>query len=121
MGLQVNDQVPASAGVPVQNVEQMIHVVENGSATDTEMVVIRQGHEVTLHGTPKREVDAATGHATYRFGFAPMPKTYRIGPPSLAESTRRGVMEFGDIFRHWHNRRAARLKENLGGPLICTR
>jgi regulator of sigma E protease len=117
MGLKVGDQILSVAGVPINGAEQLVKLVQNRPAVDTELVVKRGSEILTLHGTPDDQYDDQLKKHVRRFGISPFAS---LGPRlSLGESLRVGWASYrGSFMDLWQLFSQPRqLVRQVGGPV----
>lgn len=118
MGLQPKDRVLRLDGATVHDPVELTELIEKGQGKTMELVVLRNGREVALHGAPKPEIDPTTHKKVFRFGFRPI-GDFDVSPRlSLSASVHEGLAMFVQNFRDLGRIIAThKIRENVGGPI----
>jgi membrane-associated protease RseP (regulator of RpoE activity) len=96
-GLQAGDRLVAVDGVRSADYEPLRDAIRASPGEPVDLVVVRDGDEVTLTATPERDQDLVDGSTIGVVGFAPEPVTEQLGPLEAVGEAIAGdpVPEFG--------------------------
>ena len=115
-GLKAKDEIISLGGVPVGGPGQLISALQENGTNRTEIVLLREGSEITFPITPK-DVD---GVIMIGVQFAPAPQTYIVrnpGPTPIENVSGVATLMWRTLYALFHTEETGVGVKDLSGPV----
>ena len=115
-GLKAKDEIISLGGLPVGGQGQLISALQENGTKKTEIVVRREGSEMTFPITPK----SVDGRVMIGIQFAPVPQTYIVrnpGPTPIENVSGVATLMWKTIYALFHTEETGVGVKDLSGPV----
>ena len=115
-GLKANDEIISLGGLPVGGQGQLISALQENGTKKTEIIVRREGSEMTFPITPK----SVDGRVMIGIQFAPVPQTYIVrnpGPTPIENVSGVATLMWRTLNALFHPKETGVGVKDLSGPV----